>query len=161
MENSVGYARCSYLMNNVGGINASRLLYVPTEEELEGMPFSSVENRADYGTFIANDAYLSRHRGEYAKRGAMLTPWHNRLDLKVCQEFYFDVNGRRTTLEVGADINNVANLLNSEWGTYKQLASQTVLEYKDGVYTFNKPKWNVYSDLLSAWQVLLHVRYSF
>ena len=62
---------------------------------------------------------------------------------------------------VCADINNVANLLNSEWGTYKQLASQTVLEYKDGVYTFNKPKWNVYSDLLSAWQVLLHVRYSF
>ncbi|MBR5353059.1 MAG: TonB-dependent receptor [Bacteroidales bacterium] len=161
MMNGNGYARCSYLMNNVGGINASRLLYVPTEKELEGMPFSSVENRADYGEFIANDAYLSRHRGEYALRGALLTPWHNRLDLKVCQEFYFDVNGRRTTLEVGADINNVANLLNSEWGTYKQLASQTVLEYKNGVYTFSKPKWNVYSDLLSAWQVLLHVRYSF
>ena len=80
-------------------------------------------------------------------RGAMLAPWHNRLDLKVCQEFYFDINGHRTTLEVGADINNVANLLNSEWGTYKQLTSQTVLNYKNGKYTFAEPKWNVYSNL--------------
>lgn len=161
IENGVGYARCSYLMNNVGGINASRLIYVPTDEELSSMPFSSDENRAAYGEFIANDSYLSRHRGEYSMRGAMLAPWHNRLDVKVCQEFYFDVNGHRTTLEVGADINNVANLLNSEWGTYKQLTSQTVLNYKNGKYTFAEPKWNVYSNLLSAWQVLLHVRYSF
>ena len=161
MVNDMAMSGMSYLMNNVGGINASRLVYVPTEEELAGMPFVTDENREEYRQFIANDRYLSRHRGEYTMRGAMRAPWHNRLDLKVCQQFYFDIHGQRTTLEVGADINNVANMLNSEWGTYKQITSQTILQFKEGKYTFTAPKWNVYNNLLSAWQVLLHVRYSF
>lgn len=161
MVNGWGYSGLSYLMNNVGGISASRLMYVPTDEELAEMPFLSDENRTAFADYIATDRYLSRHRGEYTRRGAMTAPWHNRLDIKVCQEFYFRAFGHTTTLEVGADINNVANLLNSEWGTYKQISSQTVLEYKEGKYTFAEPKWNVYANLLSAWQVLLHVRYSF
>lgn len=161
MVNGWGYSSLSYQMNNVGGISASRLMYVPTDEELAEMPFVSDENRAAFADYIASDRYLSRHRGEYTRRGAMTAPWHNRIDMKVCQEFYFRAFGHTTTLEVGADINNVANLLNSEWGTYKQISSQTVLEYKEGKYTFAEPKWNVYANLLSAWQVLLHVRYSF
>ena len=161
MVNGWAYSGLSYLMNNVGGISASRLMYVPTDEELAEMPFASEENRTAFGHYIASDRYLSRHRGEYTRRGAMVAPWHNRIDVKVCQEFYFRAFGHVTTLEVGADLNNVANLLNSEWGTYKQITSQTVLDYKDGQYSFTEPKWNVYSNLLSAWQVLLHVRYSF
>ena len=125
------------------------------------MPFIDDENRAAYASFIANDRYMSRHRGEYSRRGAVAAPWHNRIDLKVCQEFYFNVSGQRTTLEVGVDVNNVVNLLNSNWGVYKQITSQTILNYKDGRYTFVEPKWNTYSSILSAWQLLLHVRYSF
>ena len=161
MVNDVAYSGLSYLMNGVGGISASRLVYVPTDEELDGMPFVTDENREAYRQYIANDRYLSHHRGEYSKRGAMLAPWHNRLDMKVCQEIYFDVKGRRTTLELGVDLVNATNLLNSNWGTYKQISSQTILEYANGKYSFKEPKWNVYNNLLSAWQLLLHVRYSF
>ena len=161
MVNETPYSGLSYLMNGVGGITASRLVYIPTDEELESMPFIDDENRAAYASFIANDRYMSRHRGEYSRRGAVAAPWNNRIDLKVCQEFYFNVSGQRTTLEVGVDVNNVANLLNSNWGVYKQITSQTILNYKDGRYTFAEPKWNTYSSILSAWQLLLHVRYSF
>ena len=161
MVNETPYSGLSYLMNGVGGITASRLVYIPTDEELESMPFIDDENRAAYASFIANDRYMSRHRGEYSRRGAVAAPWNNRIDLKVCQEFYFNVSGQRTTLEVGVDVNNVANLLNSNWGVYKQITSQTILNYKDGRYTFTEPKWDTYSSILSAWQLLLHVRYSF
>ena len=156
----------SYLIKNVSGIRygnsyTAQLIYIPTKEELESMPFSSDGNRDAFETFISNDRYLNAHRGEYSMRNAVTAPWVNRINLKVDQLFYFNVGGQQTVLEVGADLNNVGNLFNSEWGTFKQLSSETILEYKDGVYKFTEPVWNSYKNFMSTWQLLLHVRYSF
>ena len=151
----------SYLIKNVSGMGGTQLIYIPTKDELKDMPFSSDENRDAYETFISNDRYLNAHRGEYSMRNCVTAPWVNRINLKVDQLFYFNVGGQQTVLEVGADLNNVGNLFNSEWGTYKQISSETILEYKNGQYTFTEPKWNSYKDFVSTWQLLLHVRYSF
>lgn len=160
---SYNQARYSYLMttDQNTGINTAQLIYIPTQEELAGMPFSSEENRAMYENFIANDAYLSAHRGEYSKRNGAVSPWLNRINFRVEQEFYFNVNGRKTTFQIGADINNLANLFNSNWGCYQQLSSETVLQYKNDTYTFTEPKWNNYNNFLSTWNILLHARYTF
>ena len=71
------------------------------------------------------------------------------------------MSGRKTTLQIGADVNNLANMVNSNWGCVKQLSSETILSLKDGVYTFTEPNWHSYSNFLSTWNVLLHLRYSF
>ena len=160
---SYNQARYSYLMttDQNTGISTAQLVYIPTQEELAAMPFSSDENRAEYEAFIANDSYLSAHRGEYSKRNGAVCPWLNRINFKIDQEFYFNVAGRLTTLQIGADVNNIANLINSEWGCYQQLSSESILQLKNGTYTFTEPKWHNYNNFISTWNVLLHVRCSF
>ena len=160
---SYNQARYSYLMttDQNTGISTAQLVYIPTQEELANMPFSSDENRDAYEAFIANDSYLSAHRGEYSKRNGAVCPWLNRISFKIDQEFYFNVAGRLTTLQIGADVNNIGNLINSNWGCFQQLSSETILQLKNGTYTFNEPNWHKYNNFLSTWNVLLHVRYSF
>lgn len=151
----------SYLMNAVSGMTTPQLIYVPTQEELQSMPFTSEENRQQYEDFIASDRYLSSHRGAYSTRNAVRAPWLNRIDFKIDQEFYFYRDSHVRVLQVGADVSNVANLLCSSWGVFKHLSSETILTYKEGKYTFTPPVWNSYNNFLSTWQLLLHVRYSF
>jgi hypothetical protein len=160
---SYNQARHSYLLttDQNTGINTAQLLYIPTEDELAGMPFADEANRAAFEAFIDGDAYLSAHRGQYSVRNGALCPWTNRVNFRIDQEFYFNVGGRKTTLQLGADVNNLANLFNSNWGCMKQLSSETILQYKSGNYTFTEPNWHSYSNFISTWSILLHCRYSF
>lgn len=156
-------ARYSYTMTTDTNtrINAAQLIYIPTREELENMPFISDENRAAYESFISKDKYLSKHRGEYSRRNGAVTPWLNRINLNIRRELYLNVNDRKTTLVIGADFNNIANLLYSNWGVYQKLSSENILEYKNGKYAFTKPTWSNFNDFKSTWSILLHLRYSF
>jgi len=154
--------RHSYLINNVSGMGSTpQLMYIPTVDELAAMPFISDENKAAFEEYIASDSYLSKHRGEYSKRNAGKVPWLNRINFKFSQEFYFNVSGHKHTLDVGLDINNLANLFYSKWGVCKVLDNDVVLNYKDGTYTFSQPTWSVYNNLSSTWQILVHLRYAF
>lgn len=161
--NNVYMTRRSFLIGNVSGLTSPQLSYIPTKEELAAMPFSSEENRAAFEEYISNDRYLSKHRGEYSKRNGGLAPWVNRINLKVAQEFYFNVTGHRQTLDVGVDFHNLGNLLCSKWGAYQVLDNDVILKYnKDkGEYTYSPSTWSTYNNLSSTWQILLHVRYAF
>ena len=159
---SYSYSRVSYLMNNVSGAgSASQLIYIPTDKDFENMTFASEENKAAFRSFIVNDKYLSKHRGEYSERNCAVAPWINRFNARVAQDFYFNIAGRKQTLEVGLDVKNVGNLICNTWGVYKQMSSNTVLNYSNGVYTFTKPEWRTFNDLASTWQMLLSVKWSF
>ena len=156
-------ARRSYLIQNVSGLTSSQLMYIPTEEELAAMPFVTEESRAAFEEFISSDNYLSKHRGEYSKRNGGVCPWVNRINFRVSQEIYFNVNGQRHTLDVGADFNNLGNLFCSRWGAFKVLDNEVVLTYnkESGNYKFTPSTWSYYNSLSSTWQILLHVKYSF
>ena len=158
---SYSYSRVNYVMNNVSGGKATQLIYIPTDAELNDMPFADAANKAAFKDFLASDKYCSAHRGEYFMRNGVAAPWNNRFDLKLAQDIMFNVAGRQQTLELGIDVKNVGNLINSEWGTYKQLSSTSVLSYKDGAYTFSEPVWNTYNKLASTWQMLLSARWFF
>ena len=142
---------------------AANLLYIPTSSELSAMPFSSDANRAAYESYIASDRYLSAHRGEYSVRGGAVMPWYGTLSAKVSQDFIFNVAGRDHTLRLGADINNVGNLLNSSWGNVQQIKSAAAISLKDGVYTFNEAqcKFDTYANSISTWSILFSARYFF
>ena len=156
-------ARASYVMKNVSGLGASQLVYIPTDEELQTMPFVSDDNRREYGEFIAEDSYLASHRGEYAERGGVVAPWMGRFNIALTHEFRIMYHGEQHRIEVGVNLDNVANLLNRQWGCYKQLSSETILAYNSTAnqYTFTCPQWNNYVNQISTWQLRLHLKYSF
>ena len=147
-------SRASYQMDNL-------LVYIPTDEQLNNMPFADEANKVAFKSFIESDKYMSTHRGQYEPRNAIIAPWLNRINIHVGQEFMFNVAGKQNSIEVAADLKNIANLLNSNWGVYKNLENYTILSYKEGKYTFNQPEWKNYSDLLSTWSAVLSLRYKF
>ncbi len=157
------YTRYSYTMpNQTGDGGAYNLVYIPTKEQLAQMQFSSDDNREAYEDFISSDKYLSRHRGEYSQRGGATAPWQNRFNLKLTQDINFStVREKIHTVQVGLDINNIANLLNSNWGATDRMDKDNILALKNGVYTFTKPEWTKYNSTYSTWQMLLTLRYFF
>lgn len=124
--------------NGDGGTND--LIYIPkdkTEMNFVAIPAGSASNPTPAFTvaqqqdaweaFIQQDPYLSKHRGEYAKRGEVWLPTVQRADLSVSQELFTNVAGKRNSLTLRADIVNVGNLLNSDWGVGQRLVSNQPL----------------------------------
>ena len=159
------YNRMSYVMDGdlTGVRGANNLIYIPTAQQLASMPFSSEDNKAAFEAFIQGDKYLSKHRGEYSERGAVEVPWVHRFNFKFTQDINFMVAGRQNTFQIGFDINNVGNLINSKWGVAKKVKDEKVLKWDASKqqYTFTAPKWSVATNTYSTWQMLLSLRYFF
>ena len=158
------YTRYSYTMNNVTGDGgANNLIYIPTEGDLAKMTFADDANKQAYNKFIENDRYLRNHRGEYSERGGVVAPWQHRFNFKVAQDFDFRVAEKKNTIQVSLDVNNVANLLNSNWGAYSKLSSDQILKYdaKTSTYTFTEPTWSKVTTVASTWEMLLSLRWIF
>lgn len=162
------YTRYSYVMNDgkyavTGDGGANNLIYIPTENDLKNMTFTDEANKQAFNKFIENDRYLSKHRGEYSERGGAVAPWQHRFNFKVAQDFDFYVAKKKNTVQVALDINNVGNLLNSNWGAYDKLSSDQILKYdtKTSTYTFTEPKWTKVTTVASTWEMLLSLRWFF
>ena len=158
------YTRISYLMNSINGITtAPQLIYIPTNDDLANMNFISDANKREFKEFIESDKYLSSHRGEYEKRNSIVAPWLNRINIHLAREIHFNVAGKKNSLEIAADVKNVANLLNSHWGVYKTISNNVILDYNKDTqeYTFTKPLWESYANNISTWSAVLSMRYKF
>ena len=102
------------------------LLYIPTKDELAKMKFvdkkvgtntiTADQQKAQFEQWIESDDYARKHRGQYATRNSHLSPWENRFDLHISQDFFY-MKERGGKVELVFDILNVANLLNKDWGT--------------------------------------------
>ena len=161
---SYSYTRYSYTMNNVTGDGgANNLVYIPTDKEVEAMPFADDANKAAFKAFLNSDKYLSSHRGQYSERGGVVAPWQHRFNFKVAQDFNFNVAKKKNTIQVALDINNLGNLLNSDWGTIQQMSSDQILKWDSAksTYTFTKPTWNKLTTVSSTWEMLLSLRWFF
>ena len=182
--------RYSYTMTSsvVGDGGSSSLLYVPaTREELDQWNFTpytyknatgaTVEYTADmqkddFWTYINQDDYLKGHKGQYTERGGAVAPWHHQLDFKFNQDFYVKVGKYRNTIQFGIDINNLLNLINSEWGVYKyatrtDLLKTTIKDNKasyqyqlDGNYRHTST-YTAYNSMLSTYSIQFSLRYIF
>ncbi|MBR1574756.1 MAG: TonB-dependent receptor [Bacteroidales bacterium] len=164
------YTRYSYTVAEKSGKNynsltgdggAISLTYIPTDDDLAKMDFASDDNKAEFKSFLESDKYLSAHRGEYSQRGALVMPWVNRINVKVAQDFMFYIGKKVHTFTLGVDINNVGNLINSNWGVPKQLSSDRILVVEGDKYTFSQPSWRPYKNTFSTWNMLITARYSF
>lgn len=151
---------------NGDGSGLNDLLYIPTEDELGRMNFSSEEQRSAYGDFIAQDDYLSENRGSYAERYAILSPWFSNWDVRIAQDVGISGNNK---FQITLDILNVGNLISSSWGV-RQFPTNTqpvgVSFDANGapVYSFDPELRSTFTNdfsLLSRWQAQLGLRYSF
>lgn len=144
------YTRFSYTMGNVvGDRGANNLLYIPASRtELNTWNFADAsgytgeQQKEDFWNYIEQDKYLSKHKGQYAERGGVIAPWNHQLDFKFVQDFFVNAGGKRNTLQLGVDIQNLPNLLNSDWGLFKTTYSSNILSFNTTSRTYSFPKVN-------------------
>ena len=122
----------SYVYNgdlNNDGFN-NDLIYIPKDaSEIKLVNAASVGGVADTRTqdelwsqldaFISRNPYLSKNRGKFAERQALVLPWVHRMDLNFTQDFKIKVKNTTNTLRFTADIYNFTNLLSKNWGVGK------------------------------------------
>lgn len=155
---------------NGDGSGLNDLLYIPTESELAQMQFVNDEQRAAFGKYIEQDDYLKENRGDYVEKYALLAPWYSNFDIRVLQDFNFNVGEKINTVQVSIDVLNFGNLLNSKWGV-RQLPVNTQpvgisVDPATNIptYSFDTSLSRTFVDdfsLLSRWQMQLGLRYIF
>ena len=74
---------------------------------------------AAYDAFLAQDKYLSAHKGQYAEAYAARAPWSNRFDFRIAQDLAFRAGGQKHNFQVLVDLMNIGNMFNSKWGIWK------------------------------------------
>jgi len=92
-----------------------------------GRTFTAEQQAQAFEAYIQQDSYLRDHRGEYAKRGAVLLPFVRRVDLSIAQDLFANIGGKRNAFQIRADILNFGNMLNSNWGVGKRLIRNQIL----------------------------------
>ena len=110
------------------------LIYIPRNtsemnfQDITGaVPFTAAQQAAAWESYIQQDAYLSKRRGEYAVRNAVFLPMLNRMDLSVSQDVFKNIGGKRQRFQFRADVINFGNLLNKDWGVSQRLISNSPL----------------------------------
>jgi hypothetical protein len=166
---------------NRDGNTGNDLLYVPTDVRdvnqirlaaTEGRSVAQVQDQLD--NFINNDPYLSSHRGQVVERFGARLPWTHQVDIRVAQDFNFMAGGKKNTIQITFDIQNLGNLLNNNWGRQYLVANNAVeLLRVESTNANAQPTFSLpslygnsgrsydFSAFASRWQGQLGVRYIF
>lgn len=99
---------------NSDGTKDHELMYIPNNDN--DFNWATPADKDAYNKFAAQDPYLKKHNGDYMIRNGAYTPWNERLDIRLMQEFRLKVKESVNTLQFSVDVINFANLLNSSWG---------------------------------------------
>lgn len=159
---------------NGDGYGGNDLIYIPKDQSeiiFDGTPAQQQAQWDAFNAFIEQDPYLSNHRGEIAERFGAINPWWSNIDLRILQNFSFDLGKRRQNFQLSFDILNVANLLNSDWGVRKVAspAATTPLSLVgfdsqgEPIFDFVGPAETFIDDpgLFSRWRIQMGLRYFF
>jgi len=134
-ETRAGTPYSFYVLDNVNTRSAvfgtvltsnapSNLLYVPTSTNDPIVSYDTVATQDQLNTLIQNTA-LQNYRGQIAPKNIARNRAVTRIDLHLEQEIplFF----RKSRIAVFADINNLPNLINSDWGGLRQIQSAAVV----------------------------------
>ena len=155
---------------NGDGYNGNDLIYIPTDENDINLTDASDWTALD--AFIEQDPYLSQNRGKIAERHGLVNPWFSNIDLRLLNDFSFDMAGKRHTMQLSIDIMNFGNLINDGWGV-RQVAdpsatSPLTLDSWDEttdepVFSFTGPESTFMDDVseYSRWRMQIGLRYFF
>jgi hypothetical protein len=111
------------------------LIYIPRDTSemnfkpltVSGKTYTAADQAAAFETLIQADSYLSKHRGQYAERGAVFLPLVTRADLSITQDLFHSLAGHKHSGQIRLDITNFGNLLNHSWGVGQRLVNSQIL----------------------------------
>jgi outer membrane receptor protein involved in Fe transport len=129
--------RFSYVYNgdlNRDGANAD-LIYIPKDaseidfepQTIGGVVYSNQAQKDLFFRYVEQDKYLNANKGKYAERNGAQFPWRNQVDVKVLQDIFVNVGGKKNSLQFTWDIFNVGNFINKDWGLVKVTNQRALL----------------------------------
>jgi hypothetical protein len=174
-----------YIPGQMSDINLVK--YSVSSKDASGATVTTVvtpeEQWAKLNAYIEGDDYLSANRGGYAERNGARLPFQHQFDFKLLQEFNFKTGNITNKFQLSFDIQNIGNLINSDWGRQYFASNQqnTLIKYvgledldsSSAVNYSNKPMFNYTegslvkgkpysaSDLSSRWRAQIGLRYIF
>lgn len=117
----------SLTMNDLGGgrlpvfgtvgTNGTALLYVPTTGDSR-VSFASATDETNFNALVTNFG-LEKFRGRILPKNSQTSPDFFKVDLNVSQELPLFVGNAK--IKLFADIENVLNLIDSDWGALRQV----------------------------------------
>lgn len=135
--------RFSYIYNgdiNRDGQFGNDLIYIPRDpSEIDfnsnatygsgssAVTLTGAQQKALFFQYIEQDKYLRSRKGTYAERNGALLPWRNQFDIKVLQDVFTNVGGKKNTIQLSLDVFNFANMLNSRWGVTQSVNASSLL----------------------------------
>ncbi|MCE7053055.1 carboxypeptidase regulatory-like domain-containing protein [Algoriphagus sp. AGSA1] len=130
----IGGTRYSLRVNgNVNGdfVNSNDLAFVfdPSTSGLSETIVEGMNNVLANPDNLAKD-YIRESLGKVAVRNGGENGYFGNWDLRAAKKVYFS-GERKSGVELGLDIFNVANLLNKEWGTTETLGNQNLLTIRN------------------------------
>ena len=101
--------------------NSRYLIYVPNVASATADPLVQYAAGFDFAGFqkLVQGGVLNKFQSQIAAKNIGRSPRFNKLDLSVKQELPFVFGGK---MEVFADLENVLNLINNDWGSLRQVA---------------------------------------
>jgi len=133
-DGRASYTYTNNIVQDGNSFNGINLLYVPNnaseitfvEKTVGGVTYTPQQQSDAFFAYIEQDPYLKTRKGQYAEKNGLVFPWTHRFDVKFTQDFNLSVGRTNHTIQLGLDVTNVGNLLNSEWG-HRWSAYQTQL----------------------------------
>jgi hypothetical protein len=124
--NPFSYVYTNSMINDNGLNSNGDLIYIPTERELNTMSFLPIsvnnityqpdEQKILLNTFIEQDKYLRKHRGDFAGRNDARLPFNHTIDFRIRQDIKIRVHKKQTVISLIYDVFNFTNMLNKNWG---------------------------------------------
>jgi hypothetical protein len=166
---------------NGDGISGNDLMYIPKDQSemnfdaiTGATPFTVQQQKDAFEAYIQNNSYLKNHRGQVAQRNGVLMPMLTRFDLSTMVELFRKIGSQRHTIQFRADVFNIGNMLNHQWGVAHVINTTSPLAYSR-VDANNMPyfKMNTVNNSLTyetyrkgtsiadVWQAQLGIRYIF
>ena len=130
----IGGTRYSLVVNgNVNGdfVNSNDLAFVfdPNSPGMSESMATAMREILANPDNLAKE-YLQKSLGQVAERNGGENGYFGFWDLRVAKKFFLN-SSKRSGFELGADIFNVANMLNKEWGTSKNLGNQNLMTIRN------------------------------
>lgn len=175
------------LNRETGSTSRNRsLVYVPASiDEINLIPYTRSDGTVvtpqqqwnELNTIISDDSHLSDRRGGYAEKNGSWLPYSAIFDLSIRQDVGLDIGGQLHRFQLSADIFNIGNLINNEWGTnyivrgfdnyydlyqfegYAADGTTPQFTYRDEGET-GEDRFNI-TDTSSRWRMQFGVRYMF
>ncbi|PTT00479.1 TonB-dependent receptor [Pedobacter sp. HMWF019] len=170
---------------NNDGLSGNDLIYVPKDKsQIKLVAESAADTRtadqlwSQLDSYINQDPYLNKRRGQYAERNGLVGTMIGTLDIRIAQDLFANLGGKKNSLQFTFDIFNFGNMINKTWGVPKFAnRANGLLNFKgldaNGQPTFSFPYLNAGSatplvntfsnsiDETARWRMQIGVKYKF